>query len=134
MTLTVPTVMLSGTPLHRVVEWAGATLQSPFHSMLAQRGVPPVGVYVDDFDYGSPAARYGLYSGLRIVAVDGQPTLNLDAFLRAVARRPDHSSVRITTLGWNNAPQVITLTLDDHYWPAYELLRTPHGWVRRALP
>ncbi len=133
LTLTVPTVVLSGTGLHRVVEWAGATLQAPFHSMLAQRGVPPVGVYVDDFDYGSPAARYGLYSGLRIVAVDGKPTLDLDAFLRAVANRPDHSSVRITALGWNNAPQVITLTLDDHYWPAYELLRTAHGWVRRAL-
>ena len=134
LTLTVPTVVLSGTRLHRVVEWAGATLQTPFHSMLAQRGVPPYGVYVDDFDYGSPAARYGLYAGLRIVAVDGKPTPNLDAFLSAVARRPDHASVRITTLGWNNAPQVITLTLDDHYWPAYELLRTPHGWVRRALP
>lgn len=133
LTLTVPTVVLSGTRLHRVVEWAGATLQSPFHSMLAQRDVPPVGVYVNDFAYGSPAARYGLYSGLRIVAVDGKPTLNLDAFLRAVVSRPNHASVRITTLGWNNAPNVITLTLDDHYWPAYELLRTPHGWVRRAL-
>ncbi len=134
LTLTVPTVVLSGTRLHRVVEWAGATLQTPFHSMLAQRGVPPYGVYVDDFDYGSPAARYGLYAGLRIVAVNGKPTPNLDAFLSTVAGRPDHASVRITTLGWNNAPQVITLTLDDHYWPAYELLRTPHGWVRRALP
>ncbi len=133
LTLTVPTVVLSGSRLHRVVEWAGATLQAPFHSMLAQRGVPPLGVYVDDFDYGSPAARYGLYSGMRIVAVDGKPTADLNAFLNAVAHRPDHSSVRITTLGWNNAPQVITLTLDNHYWPAYELLRTTHGWVRRAL-
>ena len=135
LTLNVPTVVLSGTRLHRVVQWAGATLQRPFHSMLAQRGVPPVGVYVDNFDYGSPAARYGLYSGLRIVAVDGHPTVDLDAFLRAVAHRPDHASVRITTLGWNNAPHVITLTLDNHYWPAYELVRTDgSGWVRRALP
>ncbi len=134
LTLTVPTVVLSGTRLHRVVEWAGATLQRPFHSMLAQRGVRPLGVYVDDFAYGSPAARYGLYPGLRIMAVDGKLTPNLDAFLRAVANRPDHKSVRITALGWNNAARVITLTLDDHYWPAYELLRTSSGWVRRALP
>lgn len=133
LTLTVPTVVLSGTRLRRVVEWAGATLQRPFHSMLAQRGVPPYGVYVDNFQYGSPASRYGLYSGLRIVAVDGKPTPDLDAFLRAVTHRPGHASVRITALGWNNAPQVITLTPDPHYWPGYELLRTAHGWVRRAL-
>ncbi len=133
LTITVPTVVLSGTQLRRVVQWAGATLQRPFHSMLAQRGVPPYGVYVDNFAYGSPASRYGLYAGLRIVAVDGKPTPDLDAFLNVVTHRPDHASVRITALGWNNAPQVITLTLDNHYWPAYELLRTAHGWVRRAL-
>jgi S1-C subfamily serine protease len=133
LTLTVPTVELSGTRLRRVVEWGGATLQAPFQSLLAQRGVPPIGVYVDDFAYGSPAARYGLYPGLRIVAVDGQPTLDLDAFLRAVSSQPDHASVRLTAIAWNNAPRVITLTLDNHYWPAYELLRTAKGWVRRAL-
>ncbi len=134
LTLTVPTVILSGTGLRRVVEWAGATLQRPFHSMLAQRGVPPVGVYVDYFDYGSPASRYGLYPGQRIVAVDGVPTPTLDAFIRAVSGRPDHSSVRLATITWNNAPQVITLKLDKHYWPAYELLRIDDEWVRRPLP
>ena len=132
-TLTVPTVALSGAGLERVVQWAGATLQAPFHSMRAQRGIPAVGVYVDYFAYGSPAARYGLYPGRRIVQVDGQPTPDLDAFLRAVAGRPDRSSLRLTTITWNNAPQVITLKLDKHYWPAYELLRTPDGWARHEL-
>ena len=133
-TLTVPTVALSGKGLTRVVEWAGATLQTPFQSMRAQRGIPPVGVYVDYFAYGSPAARYGLYPGRRIVQVDGIPTPNLNAFLAAVARRPDRSSLRLTTITWNNAPDVITLKLDKHYWPAYELLRTPDGaWTRRPL-
>jgi S1-C subfamily serine protease len=132
-TLTVPTVALSGVGLKRVVQWAGATLQSPFQSMRAQRGIPPVGVYVDYFAYGSPAARYGLYPGRRIVQVDGVPTPNLDAFLAAVAGRPDRSSVRLTTITWNNAPDVITLKLDRHYWPAYEVLRTPDGWTRRSL-
>jgi pro-apoptotic serine protease NMA111 len=132
-TLTVPTVALSGAGLERVVEWAGATLQTPFQSMRAQRGVPPVGVYVDYFAYGSPAARYGLYPGRRIVQVDGQPTPDLDAFLKAVAGRADRSSLRLTTITWNNALDVITLKLDRHYWPAYELLRTAHGWTRHPL-
>ena len=132
-TITVPTVALSGAGLERVVQWAGATLQAPFQAMRAQRGIPPVGVYVDYFAYGSPAARYGLYPGRRIVQVDGQPTPDLDAFLKAVAGRPDRSSLRLTTITWNNAPDVITLKLDKHYWPAYELVRTPDGWNRHPL-
>jgi S1-C subfamily serine protease len=132
-TLTVPTVALSGAGLRHVVEWAGATLQRPFQSMLAQRGIPPYGVYVDYFSYGSPSARYGLYPGRRIVEVDGTPTPDLRAFLAAVRHRPNGSSVRLKTITWNNAAEVITLKLDDHFWPAYELVRTSRGWVRRPL-
>ena len=63
--------------------------------MSAQRGIPPVGVYVGYFSYGSPATRYGLYPGRRIVEVDGIPTPDLDAFLGVVTGRPDRSSVRL---------------------------------------
>jgi hypothetical protein len=28
---------------------------------------------------------------------------------------------------------VITLKLDRHYWPTYELNRTDNGWERRDL-
>jgi hypothetical protein len=39
----------------------------------------------------------------------------------------------LRTITWNNAPEVITLKLDKHYWPAYELRHTPTGWERHAL-
>ncbi|HUN24711.1 MAG TPA: trypsin-like peptidase domain-containing protein [Steroidobacteraceae bacterium] len=133
-TIEVPTVQLAGADVDRVVEWAGATLQKPHRPMSAQRGIPPVGVYVAYFSYGSPSARYGLYPGRRIVQVDETPTPDLDAFLAAVAGRADRSSVRLKTITWNNAPEVITLKLDKHYWPGYELRYTPQGWVRSALP
>ncbi len=133
-TLEVPTAELPGTDLDRLVEWAGATLQAPHRGMSVQRGIPPVGVYVGYFGYGSPATRYGLYPGRRIVEVDGVPTPDLDAFLKVVTGRPDRSSVRLKTITWNNAPEVITLKLDKHYWPAYELRRTAEGsWTRHAL-
>jgi S1-C subfamily serine protease len=132
-TLDVDTAELPSTDIDRVVEWAGATLQEPHRAMAAQRGIPPVGVYVGYFSYGSPATRYGLYPGRRIVEVDGVPTPNLDAFLAAVTGRPDRSSVRLRTITWNNAPEVITLKLDKHYWPAYELVRSANGWERRTL-
>jgi S1-C subfamily serine protease len=132
-TLDVKTVELPGTDIDRLVEWAGATLQAPHRAMSAQRGIPPVGVYVGYFSYGSPATRYGLYPGRRIVEVDGVPTPDLDAFLGAVTGRPDRSSLRLKTITWNNAPEVITLKLDKHYWPAYELTHTASGWERKSL-
>ncbi|MGH8266256.1 MAG: hypothetical protein ACRETH_04230, partial [Steroidobacteraceae bacterium] len=132
-TLEVPTEVLPGADVERLVQWAGATLQAPHRAMSAQRGIPPVGVYVAYFAYGSPATRYALYPGRRIVEVDGVPTPDLDTFLKAVTGRPDRASVRLKTITWNNAPEVITLKLDQHYWPAYELTHTSGGWVRHAL-
>jgi S1-C subfamily serine protease len=132
-TLMVKTASLSGSDVERLVQWAGATLQAPHRAISAQRGIPPQGVYIAYFQFGSPAARYGLVPGRRIVEVDGQPTPDLDAFLRQVSGRPDRSSLRIKTLGWNGAPEVITLKLDRHYWPAYELQRSASGWERHSL-
>jgi S1-C subfamily serine protease len=131
--LTVETAALNGQDINRVVQWAGATLQAPQRPIAAQRGIAPDGVYVAFFTYGSPAARYGLYPGRRIVEVDGVPTPDLDAFLKAVSGRPDRASLRLKTLNWNDAAEVITLKLDKHYFPAYEVRRTPAGWDRQLL-
>jgi S1-C subfamily serine protease len=98
--------------------------------MSVQRGIPPEGVFVAYFAYGSPATRYKLYAGRRIVAVDGRATPNLDSFIAAVRGRPDRSAVRLQTVTWNGFVEVITLKLDLHYWPTYELVRTVQGWER----
>ena len=132
-TVTVPTTALSGVDVNRVVQWAGATLHAPHRAMSAQRGTVPEGVYVAFFSYGSPATRYRLFPGRRIVEVDGQPTPDLDAFLKVVTGRPDRSSLRLRTLTWNNVPEVITLKLDRQYWPASEIVRTAQGWDRKPL-
>ncbi len=131
--LTVQTAALNGQDIDRVVQWAGATLQAPQRPIAAQRGIAPEGVYVAFFTYGSPSARYGLYPGRRIVEVDGVPTPDLDSFLKAVSGRPDKASIRLKTLNWNDAAEVITLKLDKHYFPAYEVRRTPGGWERQML-
>lgn len=129
----VPTVALGGRDLNRILLWAGAVLQQPHRALSAQRGIPPNGVFVGYFSYGSPATRYQLWAGRRIVEVDGQPTPDLDAFIKAVSGRPDRSSLRLRTMAWNGAVDVITLKLDKRYWPTYELNRTEQGWVRTML-
>jgi S1-C subfamily serine protease len=133
LNLTIQTAALNGQDIDRVVLWAGATLQAPQRAIAAQRGIAPYGVYVAFFSYGSPSARYGLYPGRRIVEVDGVPTPDLDAFLKAVGGRPDRASLRLKTLNWNDAADVITLKLDKHYFPGYEVRRTEAGWERHLL-
>jgi hypothetical protein len=44
--VTLATAALSGNDIDRIVMWAGATLQAPHRAMIAQRGIPPEGVYV----------------------------------------------------------------------------------------
>lgn len=131
--VTLPTVALSGRDIDRVLIWAGATLQAPHRAMAAQRGIQPDGVFIAFFMYGSPASRYKLWAGRRITEVDGAPVRDLDAFIRAVAGRADRSSLRLKTVSWNDSVEVITLKLDRHYWPAYELRRTEAGWQRVPL-
>jgi len=131
--LDVPTVALSGRGIERVLVWAGAILQAPHRAMAAQRAIPPEGVFVAFYLYGSPASRSQLWAGRRIVEVDGTPTPDLDAFLAAVAGRPDRSSVRLRTVNWNGSVDVITLKIDRHYWPAYELRRIGEEWRRSTV-
>ena len=129
----VATAALAGRGIDRVVSWAGALLHNPHRAMAVQRGIEPYGVYVAFFSYGSPATRYGLFAGRRVVAVDDVPTPDLDAFVDIVTGKAESASLRIKTLSWNGTEDVITLKPDNQYWPAYEVRRTPGGWVRRAL-
>ena len=131
-TLPLETVPLSGRDVDRVLVWAGATLQAPHRPMAVQRGIEPHGVFIAFFMYGSPASRYKLWAGRRITEVDGIPVPDLDAFIRAVSGRPDGASLRLKTVSWNDAVDIISLRLDQHYWPAYELRRNETGWKRIA--
>ncbi len=123
----IETAALDGRGIDRAVSWAGALIQDPHRAMAAQRGIDPYGVYVAFFSYGSPATRYGLWAGRRVVEIDETPTPDLEAFVDAVAHKQDQASVRVKTVTWNGAIEVITLKLDNQYWPAYEIRRTKDG-------
>jgi S1-C subfamily serine protease len=129
----VATVELDGLGIERVVSWAGALLQMPHRELAVQRGVGSGGVYVSFFNFGSPASRYGLFAGRRIVAVDGEPTPDLEAFVRVTSSLGDRDSVRLNTMTFNDVPEVITMKLDPQYWPSYELVRDGYQWRRQAL-
>ncbi|RZV36587.1 MAG: hypothetical protein EX272_07920 [Chromatiales bacterium] len=129
----VQTAALDGMGIERAISWAGALIQDPHRAMAAQRGVSTDGVYVAYFSYGSPATRYGLWAGRRVVEVNDVPTPNLQAFIDAVKDIGHRESVRLKTVTWNETAEVITLKLDNQYWPGYEIRRTDDGWRRTDL-
>ncbi len=129
----IETVALGGEGVKRAVSWAGALLHDPHRAMAAQRGIESSGVYIAFFSYGSPATRYGLWAGRRIVAVDDTETPDLQAFVDIVSGKDDQESVRLKTVSWNGSVQVITLKLDNQYWPAYEIRLTDTGWKRAPI-
>jgi S1-C subfamily serine protease len=129
----IKTAALNGEGIGHAVLWAGALLQNPHRSMAAQRGIEPSGVYVAFFNYGSPATRYGLWAGRRIVAIDEVETPDLETFVELVAGKQDQTSVRLKTITWNGAVEIITLKLDNQYWPAYEIRRSADGWERFSI-
>lgn len=129
----VATATLDGLGIERVVSWAGALLQAPHRELVVQRGIGAGGVYVSFFNFGSPASRSGLFAGRRIVAVDGQPTPDLEGFVRVAMALAGKESVRLNTVSFNDVPEVITMKLDPQYWPSYELVRDGYEWRRQAL-
>ena len=107
------TTILDGRGIDRAISWAGALIQDPHRPMAAQRGIDPYGVYVAFFSYGSPATRYGLWAGRRVIEVDETPTPDLEAFVQAVSAKQDRESIRVKTVTWNDVVEVITLKLDN---------------------
>jgi len=130
--VTVSTVALNGEGIDDVFFWAGAHLHKP-HRALNQRGIEAEGVYVAFNNYGSPATRYGLNAGQRIVAVDDVATPDLISFKKEVIGRKDRSSLRLRTISWNGEPNMVTLKLDNKYWPPFEIKKSNKEWKRNPV-
>ena len=130
--LDVETVTLDGKGTDRVVVWAGAFLQHPHRALRTRFGLNEPGVYVARQNFGSPAQHFGI-RGLLITAVDERPTPDLDSFIAVVKDRGDRESVRLKVIDLAGKSSVITLTLNNVYWPMSQIINNENGWQRELL-
>lgn len=129
-TETIKTNALSGVDIDRVLYWSGLYLHAPHRAAQLQGNVDSQGVYIASYKYGSPATRYGLYAIQRIVEVDGKNIATLDDFIDAVKNKSHLDSVLIKTIDFSNNPKVVTLRVNNHYWPFYELRLVNGEWTK----
>lgn len=126
----VETTLLYGQDIDRVIYWSGLYLHSPHRAAQLQGNVGNFGVYVASYLYGSPATRYGVYAMRQITEIDGVPIKNMDDFLIHVKDKQHKDTVIIKTLDFNNTSEVVSLSVDNNYWPFYELKYSNDEWKR----
>ncbi len=51
-----------------------------------------------------------------ITHINGTPTPDLDALLKAVRKCPDNSYVRVKTMSFDMIPRVLSIKTNMHYW------------------
>lgn len=124
------TTLLNGQDIEQVFYWSGLYLHAPHRAAQQQGNVSEDGVYVASYSYGSPATRYGLYAMQRIVEIDGKSIDTTDDFVKAVKGKKHQSSVLIKTLDFKDNSKVITLRIDNNYWPFYEIKYTDGKWEK----
>ncbi|KAJ1734531.1 hypothetical protein LPJ61_001017 [Coemansia biformis] len=154
--LRVPTTRLDGVGTKRVVHWSGALVQEPYRAVQEQVRKMPSSVYVSCTLYGSPANCHGLRPGMWITEIEGRPVRTMDDFVatledlrldRVPCQHPPSNDseaaagpprdlqstqyMRITVVNKNEITKVLSLRVDNHYWPPWELVRDlgePSGW------
>ena len=129
----------------RLTHWAGCILQAA-HRPVAELGYVPVSkafsktgadarldVFISRWFHGSPAHRYGVYALHWVAEVNDAPAPTLDAFVALVKDVPNGEFVRLKLVSLQGRPKVLTVKLDTHYWPTWELRKREDGAWERVL-
>jgi hypothetical protein len=128
----------------RLTHWAGCILQNA-HRPVAELGFAPtftdpatgaetkLDVFISRWFHGSPAHRYGVYALHWVAEVNDRPTPSLDAFIEIVKHVADGEHVRLKLVSLQGRPKVLTVKLDTHYWPTWELRKREDGEWERVL-
>jgi S1-C subfamily serine protease len=91
MNIKLPTVSADDLETDRAISFCGAILHRPHHAVRQQITKLHSEIYVSARTRGSPSYQYGLAPTNFITHVNGKPTKDLSAFLKAVKDIPDNT-------------------------------------------
>ncbi|RKF54886.1 Pro-apoptotic serine protease NMA111 [Erysiphe neolycopersici] len=125
ISIKLPTVSADDLETDRAVNFCGAVLHRPHHAVRQQISKLHSEVYVSARTRGSPAYQYGLTPTNFVTHVNGQPTKDIEDFLKVVVPIPDNTYFRVRAMTFDNVPWVITMKKNDHYFPTTEWIKDP---------
>ncbi|KAL7753110.1 hypothetical protein RI367_001562 [Sorochytrium milnesiophthora] len=128
--VTVQTSPMDTSGTRRFVVWAGALIQEPHKAVRQQSKRIHSGCYISGRSRGSPS-MYGMAPTQWVTHINDQPTPNLDALIAAVRDGKTGEYVRVKLLSFDNVPSVISIKINNHYFPAMEMRQdksVPTGW------
>lgn len=133
--------MSSGVVTPKIVQWSGAFLHETFTEAVEQvahgsKLVPlSRGVYVGSVSYGAPALN-NVRPAQWIIEIDGSSVFDLDEFLSIIRQRKwkDGQFVRVKLVNRKDVTSVVSVQIDERYWPSRCLVRGDDGlWKHEEL-
>jgi S1-C subfamily serine protease len=128
LTVDAKTQDLTARQSERALIWAGAIVQDEHPEVSRESGTPARGVYIGWHYAGTPARRYGMTFGQRILAVNGTLIDGLDSFIEAVSDLDESEPVHLQMQTLQGREFALSLRLDPVWWPTRVLRQSEDGW------
>ena len=125
---------LSSEGIRRVLFMGGALLHDVHYDVPMQKSIDDSGVYISWCFWGSPCSADKLSPSRIITEVDGQPVENLNDFIEILQQRESISKpIPLRMRDFNGRPSVISLRLDELYWPTQLMEKTDTDWTQKLI-
>ena len=125
---------LSSNGIRQVLYLGGALLHDVHYDVPMQRAIDDEGVYISWCFWGAPCSADKMSPSRLITEIDGQKVSNLQEFISILQQQENKSEpipLRIRDFG--GRPSVITLRLDELYWPTLLFEKEDGNWSQTSI-
>jgi pro-apoptotic serine protease NMA111 len=125
---------LSTEGIRQVLFVGGALLHDVHYDVPMQKSIDASGVYISWCFWGAPCSADKMSPSRIITEVDGQEVTNLAEFITILQKKETTSEpIPLRMRDFNGRPSVISLRLDELYWPTQLLEKTDEAWTQTII-